>query len=63
MTANEKTILNKFREAYHITQDDHEKILKELDWNLDEFANGFRGYVSISLCHLITILVLISYTS
>lgn len=39
----EKKILEKFRLEYTINDDDHEKILKELDWSLHDYDMGYKG--------------------
>mmetsp|Transcript_7142 Transcript_7142/g.7811 ORF Transcript_7142/g.7811 Transcript_7142/m.7811 type:complete len:835 (+) Transcript_7142:390-2894(+) len=39
----EKKILEKFRLEYTINDDDHENILKELDWSLHDYDMGYKG--------------------
>jgi CRP-like cAMP-binding protein len=43
VNAVERKVLSKFRDEYHISADDHERILGEFDWNLDDYDRGYRG--------------------
>lgn len=43
MKEEEKVILEKFRDIYHITWNDHEAILAEFDWKMEEYNAGYKG--------------------
>ncbi len=43
MTEIERENLQKYRELYHVSTHDHEEMLKDLDWTIEEFDAGFKG--------------------
>lgn len=42
-----KTMLEKFRNTYTISSNDHDQMLRELDWTQEDFQAGFKGYARL----------------